>query len=214
MAAVTGLRYGALTDVVHLCVDMQVMFAEQTAWSTPWMRHVLPRVVALCERVPDRTIFTRFLPPLEPAGASGSWRRYYERWPMMTRQALEPDQLDLLPELRLFCPPARLWDKSTYSPWICGRLHASLAARAVRTIVVSGGETDVCVLATTLGAADLGYRVVVAADGLCSSADETHDAVLSLLSNRFGQQVETATIEEILYGLVASEPCAGSRITA
>ena len=208
MVAVTGLRYGALLDVAHICVDMQAMFAEQTAWSIPWMRHVLPRVIALCERVPDRTIFTRFIPPQEPAEASGVWRRYYERWPMMTRHVLEPEQLDLLPELRLFCPPASLWDKSTYSPWICGRLHASLAACSVRTLVVSGGETDVCVLATVMGAADLGYRVVVAADGLCSSADETHDAVVSLLSSRFGQQVETAMIEEILDGLV--EPATGA----
>ena len=208
------MRNGALEDVAHLCVDMQVMFAEHTAWSTPGVRRVLPRVVTLCEHVADRTIFTRFIPPREPAEASGAWRRYYERWPMMTREVLEPEQLDLLPELRLFRPPASLWDKSTYSPWICGRLHASLASRSVRTLVVSGGETDVCVLATVMGAADLGYRVVVAADGLCSSADETHDAVLSLLLNRFGQQVETATIEEILDSLVAPEAAAGPRITA
>jgi nicotinamidase-related amidase len=63
---------------------------------------------------------------------------------------------------------------------------------------VSGGETDVCVLATVLGAVDRGYRVVVATDALCSSSDETHDAMMTLYHNRYGQQVETVTTNTIL----------------
>jgi nicotinamidase-related amidase len=54
------------------------------------------------------------------------------------------------------------------------------------------------VLATVLGAIDRGYRVVVASDAICSSADETHDASLRLYQRRYGQQVEIATTEQIL----------------
>jgi hypothetical protein len=39
---------------------------------------------------------------------------------------------------------------------------------------------------------------VLAIDALCSSSDETHDALLTLYRNRFGQQIETATSEAIL----------------
>ena len=63
---------------------------------------------------------------------------------------------------------------------------------------MTGGETDVCVFATVLGALDRGYRAVVVTDGLCSSADETHDAALRLYESRFGQQLETATAETVL----------------
>ena len=66
------------------------------------------------------------------------------------------------------------------------------------TVVVSGSETDICVLATVLGAVDRGFRVVVATDALCSSSDETHDAMMLLYARRYGQQVETAGTAEIL----------------
>jgi nicotinamidase-related amidase len=56
----------------------------------------------------------------------------------------------------------------------------------------------VCVLATVLGAIDLGYRVIIATDAICSSADPTHDAMLQVYHSRFGMQVETAETAEIL----------------
>ena len=42
---------------------------------------------------------------------------------------------------------------------------------SVDTLVISGSETDVCVLSTVLGAVDRGYRVVIAIDALCSSSN-------------------------------------------
>jgi isochorismatase family protein len=54
----------------------------------------------------------------------------------------------------------------------------------------TGGETDVCVLATMLGAIDWGFRVILVTDALCSSADETHNAMMNVYMNRFGEQVE------------------------
>jgi nicotinamidase-related amidase len=50
----------------------------------------------------------------------------------------------------------------------------------VDTLVVTGGETDICVLATVLGAVDRGFRVVLVSDAICSSADQTHDALMEL----------------------------------
>ena len=77
-------------------------------------------------------------------------------------------------------------------------LQERLRARGADTLVVTGAETDVCVLATVLGAVDRGYSVVLPTDALCSSSDRTHDALLTLYRERYGQQVETATAEEIL----------------
>jgi len=199
MAEQGNLRFGPLGDTcVHLCVDMQKLFAGDTEWHTPWVERVLPVVQRIAEARPGQTIFTRFIPAARPGEGSGTWRRYYERWRNMTLEALEPGMADLLPSLAKLVPPAEVVDKRAYSPWLGRELEDRLRARGVDSLVVTGAETDVCVLATVLGAVDRGYRVVLATDALCSSSDRTHDALLTLYRERYGQQVETATAAEIL----------------
>jgi nicotinamidase-related amidase len=108
----------------------------------------------------------------------------------MTGEHLSPELLQLVPELQRLAPPARIFDKPVYSPWLDGRLHAVLRTEGVESLVVTGGETDVCVMATVFGAIDLGYRTVVVKDAVCSGADATHDASLELLGNRFSVQLD------------------------
>jgi nicotinamidase-related amidase len=195
----SGLVYGPPGDsCVHLCVDMQRLFAEDTPWKTPWMPRVLPKVVALTQAHPYKTIFTRFIPPENPAQAHGAWRRYYERWSAITLEKLDIAYIDLMPKLKGFVPPAEVVDKRVYAPWIETGLHVSLQQRRINTLVITGGETDVCVLATVLGAVDLGYRVILATDALCSSSDTAHDAQLSVYHRRYSMQVETALTADIL----------------
>lgn len=195
----TGLVHGPLgADCLHLCVDMQMMFLPGSPWGTPWMERSLPAMEELAGRHPAQTVFTRFLPVQDVASAIGTWKRYYRKWEEMTLDRLDPRAVELVPSLLRFVPPAAVIDKRVYSPWAEGRLDALLAASPAHTLVVSGAETDVCVLATVLGAVDRGYRVVVAADAVCGSADETHDAAMTVLTSRFGEQVEMATTEEIL----------------
>jgi nicotinamidase-related amidase len=183
---------------VHLCVDMQRMFAEDTPWQVPWMRKVSPEIEELAGRHPTRTIFTRFTPPPRANDMAGMWRNYYEKWWMMTTDHLAPQLVDIIPSLRALVPPARVFDKMTYSPWVDGRLHRLLSSDAIDTIVLTGGETDVCVLAAALGAIDLGYHVVLLKDAVCSGADDTHDAGLELLGDRFSVQLEVTTTEAFL----------------
>lgn len=193
-----GLHFGPLGESwVHLCVDMQRMFAEPTEWHTPWLRRVLPNVVRVVELNPSRTIFTRFVPPEAPGDVGGSWRRYYERWHAMTRSEIDPDLIELVPELAGYVPPARLVDKPVMSPWF-GPLHGQLQQAGVTSIIVTGAETEVCVLATMMGGIDLGYRMILVTDAVCSGADETHDAMLRIYESRYGMQVETVTTPELL----------------
>jgi nicotinamidase-related amidase len=91
-----------------------------------------------------------------------------------------------------------LFDKRVYSPWYDGSLAPLLIGRGVTTLIVSGLETEVCVLATVLGAIDHGFRVVIAMDAVCSSADETHDAMSRIYESRYGMQVEAAFTPEII----------------
>jgi nicotinamidase-related amidase len=193
------LRYGPLgNNCVHVCVDMQRLFAEDTEWKTPWMDRVLPKVHQLVAARPARTIFTRFIPAQRPGQGYGTWRRYYERWSAMTIEKIGFKMVELVPELAVFVPPAMVLDKRVYSPWHETWLDAHLRGKSVNTLVVSGGETDVCVLSTVLGAVDRGYRTVIATDALCSSSDETHDALLAVYEKRYSQQVEAVKTDVIL----------------
>jgi nicotinamidase-related amidase len=182
----------------HLCIDMQRIFAEDTPWHVEWMDRVSPQVSEIAGRFAGCTIFTRFVPPRHASDLPGKWRDYYMKWQNMTAEHLPPELIDLIPPLKQFVPPARIFDKFTYSPWHGGRLHQQLTAEQVTRLVISGGETDVCVLATVLGAIDHGYDVVLLEDAVCGSADETHEASLTLLRNRFSVQLSVLTTDEFL----------------
>ena len=185
-------------NAVHLCIDMQNLFAPGAPWATPWMERVLPQVRALVEHAPERTIFTRFIPPQTKHAARGVWKIYYEKWECVTREKLDPRMLELAAPLRAFVPPATVVDRQTYCAFANSQLQSFLDTHHVDTLVISGGETDVCVLATVLAAVDIGYRVVLAEDALCSSSDESHEALLDLYSKRFDIQIEVASVKSIL----------------
>jgi len=108
----------------------------------------------------------------------GMWQRYYTRRRAATREFLNLDLLELMPPLAALCPPATVIDKTRYSGFAEPRLLAHLREREADALIISGSETDVCVLATVLSAVDLGYRVIIARDAVCSSSDEGHDMLL------------------------------------
>jgi nicotinamidase-related amidase len=191
------LPYPLTAKTVHLCIDMQCLFAEGP-WATPWMDRVLPVVTEIAGRFPDRTVFTRFITPARPEDMPGMWQRYYARWRQVTRDCLDPQLLELAPPLARLCPPAQVIDKTRYSAFAEPHLLAHLRAREADALVVTGSETDVCVLATVLGAVDLGYRVVVVRDAVCSSSDEGHDALLRVYHRRYSEQIETTDAQTIL----------------
>jgi nicotinamidase-related amidase len=185
-------------NAVHLCIDMQNLFAPGGPWPTPWMEKALPSIAQLAAHSPERTVFTRFIPPASASDANGMWRAYYRKWSNITRDRLEPRVLELVSELQKFVPPASVIDRMVYSAFGGGKLHDFLIGHHVDTLVVSGGETDVCALSTVLSAIDLGYRIILVQDALCSSSDESHDAILGLYCQRFDIQVGVAGLEQIL----------------
>lgn len=193
-----GLKTRLPKTAAHLCIDMQRMFVEATEWHAPWAARTLPVIETLCAARPDRLWFTRFIPAETPDEASGAWRDYWRHWSSMTKGALDPALVDLARPLQRFAPPAPIIDKTVYSAWSGTHLHDAFLRHGVDTLVITGAETDVCVLSTVLGAIDLGYRIVVVSDGVCSSADRPHDHLLALYSDRFSLQVETAESREVL----------------
>jgi len=72
-----------------------------------------------------------------------------------------------------------------------------LQENGITTVVVSGAETDVCVLSTVLDAVNIGLRVVLVDDALCSSSDQGHDALMTMYRMRFHEQIDLIKAAEL-----------------
>jgi nicotinamidase-related amidase len=190
--------YPLTPKTVHLCLDMQRIFSPEGPWATPWMERVLPVVTSIASRYPERTVFTRFLTPRAPTDMPGMWQRYYSRWQQTTRDRIDPALLELVSPLARLSPPATVIDKSRFSGFAEPQLFAHLQARDADGLVITGSETDVCVLGTVLAAVDIGYRVIIVRDAICSSSDKGHEALMEVYHSRFTEPIETADADEIL----------------
>jgi nicotinamidase-related amidase len=186
-----------ITHAAHLCVDMQNIFGPGGVWETPWMERTLPTIEAVVSRYRERTIFSRFITPLHPDDRPGQWRSYFRRWEQATREHLRKNDLDLVPSLARHVPPALVVEKPAYSAFMQSNLYDLLLQKSVSTVVITGAETDVCVLATVLSAVDLGFKVVIVEDGLCSSSDEGHDALMTMYHMRFHEQIVLLKKDEL-----------------
>ena len=60
--AARGLIHGPLGEsCLHLCVDMQRLFAPGGPWAVPWAQKVLPAIEEIAAGHPRQTLFTRFI---------------------------------------------------------------------------------------------------------------------------------------------------------
>ena len=191
-----GLKIPLGANAAHLCVDMQRLFSSAGPWALSWMEPGLPSGQA--RRAGAADDLHPF--PHAPIGGrhAGSVAAYYRKWSSVTRERLDSRLLDLMPELERHAPPASVIDKFVYSAFASSKSSTFLRRGSIDTLIVSGSETDVCVLSSILAAIDHGYRIVMARDAVCSSSDASHDAIIDLFHRRFDVQVDVAEVAEIL----------------
>lgn len=183
---------------LHVVVDMQRLFIDPPEWRVPALPQILPNVTALCRHRPDHTLLTRFVPPMDATQEQGTWQRFYRRWPMVTLRHMPAEMVDLVDPLGGFVPPGEIIDKTTYSAFESAAFGAALARRRPDTLLFSGVETDVCVLASALTAIDRGLHVIVVTDAVASASLQAHAAVIDLVLPRLDQQVELATTVAVI----------------
>jgi len=196
---IQGLRFGAIgRRAVHAAIDMQRLFAEGTEWASPVVHAIEPRVSRITAHAPHLTLFTRFLTPERAEDAQGQWQIYYRHWKSVLASNLGSDLLDLLPPLRRFVPPARIIDKYVHSAFEAPAFQDALDELKADTIIFTGVETEVCVLATALTAVDRGYRTILISDAIASSSPPGHRSALDDIYPRFDQQVELIDTDSLL----------------
>ena len=77
----------------------------------------------------------------------GMWQHYYARWRVATHECLGLDLLELMPPPAALSPPATVIDKTCSSGFAESKLLAHLRKREANALIISGSESDVCVLA-------------------------------------------------------------------
>jgi len=73
-------------------------------------------------------------------------------------------------------------------------LDGALRARSVTSLVITGTLTDICVLATVVGAFNREYRVTVVEDGVATLWPEIQRATLDIIGRAYGRVVSSKEI--------------------
>ncbi|AZG06861.1 cysteine hydrolase [Pigmentiphaga sp. H8] len=88
-------------------------------------------------------------------------------------------------------------DKHTFSGFHETGLHAQLQARGIKTLIMTGVATNVCVDSTLRHGFFLGYHIVVAEDCVGSGNPVGHEGTLSTVRVNFGEVTTSAELRRL-----------------
>jgi biuret amidohydrolase len=86
--------------------------------------------------------------------------------------------------------------KRGYDAFASTPLDETLRARSVTSLVVAGTMTDICVLATVIGAFHREYRVTLVEDGVSTLWPEIQRATLDIIGRAYGRIATTKEISD------------------
>ena len=193
-----------------IVVDMQRGFVEPgEAMEVPAARAIVPQIRALvdafrAEALP--VVFTEFT--YSPAVPLLVGRLHPEHLPaapgaprgsgLPSSCCLEGDPsagvIDALKPLEGELVVRKHW----YDAFAGTALDGALRARGITGVVVTGTLTDVCVLATVVGAFNRELRIWVAEDGVATLWPEIQRATLDIIGRAYGRVVSSREILDAL----------------
>ena len=155
-----------------LAIDVQFGFVGPATEAVP------AAVRSLCERVAfEHRIFTRWFNP----GAGGPFVEFLDYHGFQG----DAPETPLVPEVADLA--TLVVDKFGYSPFVGTTLESTLQELGVRTVVVCGIDTAVCVLSAAVGLFDRGFRPVLVSDASRSMGGPDIDrAALEILARTIG----------------------------
>ncbi|MBO1073336.1 cysteine hydrolase family protein [Roseomonas marmotae] len=169
-----------------MVIDHQPAFSHpDSPWFTPSFPEISGRIARLVPLFGERVLFTRFVPPTR---LSGSWSRYYEKWPF----ARQPSS-DWLWAVDAPWQDRASFASHTFSKWLP---EAYERFGPEPGVVLCGVSTDCCVLATALAAVDGGAQVRLVEDACAAKSPDVHDNALAIMAARAPQLTVVTTDEE------------------
>jgi nicotinamidase-related amidase len=194
-----------VADPALLVVDMQNDFVRAGApLEVPDARATIPALRRLVDGFRARTlpvVYTRFV-SLEADNLLWLWSPQCHPhtracWPGYLRRyedaGAELDCAAVIDELAPQ-PGDVVVDKLGYGAFHGTDLDDQLGAMGVRSVVVTGTVTQICVEETAREAFHRGYRTTVASDAVSSFAPDLHAATLKNLAMKFGWVADADTV--------------------
>jgi nicotinamidase-related amidase len=186
-------------------VDMQNDFVRVGApLEVPTARETIPmhqQLLAACREMAIPIIYTRFI-------AGPKWTLVWEWspmhappvcccWPGFQRQYADTDQpldcADIIDELAPR-PGDQIVDKFGYDAFHHTNLADLLLAHHVKTVLIAGTVTQICVEETARGSFAQGYPTTIVADAVSSYLPDLHDATLKNFALKFGWVTSAADV--------------------
>ncbi len=182
-----------------LVVDMQRGFVlPGEAMEVPTAREAVPQIRALVDLFRARrlpVVFTEFVYSESAPLLVGELHPEHKPAPrgaktgfgLPSSSCLEgTPSAETIDELRPL-PGELVVRKRWYDGFAGTPLDGALRARGITSLVVTGTMTDICVLATVIGAFTREYRVTVVEDGVATLWPETQRAVLDIIGRAYGR---------------------------
>lgn len=189
-----------------LVVDMQRGFLDPgEAMEVPPARACVPVIRALLERFrgqrlpivftafvysPDLPLLVGELHPEHKPAAAGAPRGFG----MPSSSCLAGSPSARITDALAPLPGKPVIDKRWYDAFAGSPLDGVLRARGVTSLVVTGTMTDICVLATVIGAFNREYRVSVVDDGVATLWPDIQRATLDIVARAYGRVVSSKQV--------------------
>jgi len=183
----TRFPLAAVVDPQHtavLVVDVEPLFADMTL--VPPVDQVLPRLCRLLDAARAAGVLRIFIRSVIPeARWTEPWRQQFSpemqaaNAPGSPLTAFHPDFEPQPGDLTLV--------KDRFSAFMATELAALLQDRGMRTVIVAGLVTDVCVSSTARDAFQLDFLTVTLADCTATETLAQHEASLTTIASTFGQ---------------------------
>ena len=193
-----------------LVVDMQRAFVERgQAMEVPPARDLIPRIQELVGIFREHglpVVFTEFT--YSPAAPLLVGELHPEHRPAVpgaptgfgrpSSSCLEGE--DNARVIRELAPrPDELVIRKHYYDGFNGTvLDGALRARGIRTLVITGTMTDICVLGTVVGAFNREYRLIVVEDGVATLWPEIQRATLDIIRRAYARVLSAKDVADEL----------------
>jgi nicotinamidase-related amidase len=195
-----------------LVVDMQRGFLDPgEAMEVPPARETVPRIRALLDAFRARGLpvaFTEFVySPTVPLLVGALHPEHQPAPPGAPRgfgrpssSCLEGDTSTATVAELAPGPDELVVRKHWYDSFAGTPLDGALRARGVTSLVVTGTMTDICVLATVVGAFNREYRITVVEDGVSTLWPEIQRATLDIVGRAYGRVASAKEIIDTVSG--------------
>lgn len=188
-----GARVGFGTDPALIVVDLALGFTDPTTDLGSDCEQPIVGASALVRafRSARRPVFFSTIAYDDPDAAdAGVWKKKIRGLSLLTAGSKWVEQDPRLPRE----PVDPIIRKRQASCFFQTDFESALRHRAIDTLVIAGVSTSGCVRATAVDGAQLGFRVIVAADAVGDRLAEAHRQSLADIDLKYGDVMTTSEI--------------------